>query len=273
MGFSFEPGQFYGEAQFGMNGAAFDIRAQVATGCEEDVQVHTHHDAHFVLVLSGRFISSARGARDSASAPTLIFNPPGTTHRDRFLNGVGTFVTLSMASRTYLDLSSDVALARDAIAIRSADAFASAFRIAREIRNLRDTASIESYSWELLAGAAAPCRPDCPPDWAARAYQSIVDRATEPHLKVTDVARDANVHPVHLARVFREAWGCSPGELLRWRRVDRAADLLRRSSLTGAEIAAETGFVDQSHMNRAFRAAYGIAPSAYRRQHVSRIQA
>ena len=90
MGFSFEPGQFYGEAQFGMKGAAFDIRAQVATGCEGDVQVHTHHDAHFVLVLSGRFISSARGARDSASAPTLIFNPPGTTHRDRFLKGVGT---------------------------------------------------------------------------------------------------------------------------------------------------------------------------------------
>jgi AraC family transcriptional regulator len=100
MGFCFERGPFYGEAQFGMNGAAFDIRAQVATGCEGDVQVHTHHDAHFVLVLSGRFISSARGARDSASAPTLIFNPPGTTHRDRFLKGVGTFVTLSMASRT-----------------------------------------------------------------------------------------------------------------------------------------------------------------------------
>ncbi|WZB77345.1 helix-turn-helix domain-containing protein [Achromobacter insuavis] len=32
-----------------------------------------------------------------------------------------------------------------------------------------------------------------------------------------------------------------------------------------AQVAADVGFYDQSHFNRAFRTAYGVPPSAYRR--------
>jgi AraC family transcriptional regulator len=92
-----------------------------------------------------------------------------------------------------------------------------------------------------------------------------MDRAAEARLSVGDVATEVGVHPVHLARVFRNAWGCSPAELLRWRRVDRAADMLRRSDRPCAQIAADAGFVDQSHMTRAFRAAYAVTPGIYRR--------
>jgi len=97
--------------------------------------------------------------------------------------------------------------------------------------------------------------------------------AAQPRLGVRDIAAEFNVHPVHLARAFRATWGCSPGELIRWRRVDRAAELLRSMELPAAHIAAETGFVDQSHMTRAFRAVYGTTPAAYRRERVSPIQA
>jgi AraC family transcriptional regulator len=274
MNVSFRPGQFYGEAQFGAQGSVFDVHAQVATAREEDVQVHTHQDAHFVLVLSGTYISSALDAGEFAPAPTLIFNPPSTTHRDRFAMGIGTFVTVSLSAGVFCDLSSHQTLACDSIRIRSARALASAFRVAREIRGNRDAAVLESSGWELLANIALSHQVDCPPRWALRAYEAIMDRATEARLAVGDVADNVGVHPVHLARVFREAWGCSPGELLRWRRVDMAADLLRHSSLTGAEIAAEVGFVDQSHMTRAFFAVYGATPGVYRKQsNVSWIQA
>jgi AraC family transcriptional regulator len=93
-----------------------------------------------------------------------------------------------------------------------------------------------------------------------------MDQATYARLEVRHVAQEIDVHPVHLARVFRDYWGCSPGELIRWRRLDRAADLLRRSRLSGAEIAAEVGFVDQSHLIRAFRATYGVSPGEYRKR-------
>jgi AraC family transcriptional regulator len=274
MSFSSKPGQFYGAPQFGASGGNFEINALAASGSEHDVRTHTHDDAHFILVLSGVYISTACGAADFVKAPALIFNPSNTTHRDRFLNGVGTFVGVSLRSATIRGLQDVLALPARAVQLRSRDGLTSAFRIAREVRDGRDTMVMESMTWELLAAAAAPpCRLGDPPGWVLCAYEAIVDRATEARLEVGDVAAEIGVHPVHLARVFRAEWGCAPGELLRWRRVDRAADMLRRSDVSGAEIAARAGFADQSHMTRAFRATYGLAPGVYRQRHVSRIQA
>ena len=268
------PGQFYGAPQFGAGGDTFDIRALAASGSEEDVHLHTHDDAHFILVLSGLYISTARGAADFVRPPALIFNPPGTTHRDRFVKGVGTFVGVSLRSGTVRELRGVLPLPTHAMQLRSRDSLITAFRIAREVRDSRDTVVMESMTWELLVTATTPrCRTSDPPSWVLRAYEAIMDRATEARMDVGDVAGEIGVHPVHLARVFRAAWGCSPGELLRWRRVDRAADMLRRSDTSGAQIAAQAGFADQSHMTRAFRATYGITPGVYRRRHVSRIQA
>ncbi|MFM0076667.1 helix-turn-helix transcriptional regulator [Paraburkholderia sediminicola] len=46
--------------------------------------------------------------------------------------------------------------------------------------------------------------------------------------------------------------------------LERACALLSRSSQAIATVAQKVGFYDQSHFNRAFRQAYGIAPSNYR---------
>lgn len=273
MAINFTPGQFYGVAQFGTKGGCFGVRALAASGCEDDVQVHTHDDAHFILVVAGVYISSAYGAAAFARAPILIFNPPSTTHRDRFAKGIGTFVTVSLSADAFREAQDLRPLASEAKQLDCPAALKAAFRIARELRQGNDIVVLESIAWELAVSAADPQRlAGAPPQWAVRAYEAIMDRAAETPLGVGDIAAEIGVHPVHVARVFRHTWGCSPGELLRWRRVERAADLLRRTGLSAAHIAAGVGFVDQSHMTRAFRATYGVTPGAYRRAHVSRIQ-
>lgn len=273
MAINLAPGQFYGVPQFGTKGGHFDVRALAASGREDDVHVHTHRDAHFILIVSGAYISSADGAGVVARAPTLIFNPPGTTHRDRFAKGVGTFLTISLSCNAFRDANDLRALPNEAKKLDCADALRTAFRIARELRGSNDVFVLESLAWELLISAAdSHCRAGVPPEWALRAYEAIMDRAAEAPLRVGDIAADIGVHPVHVARVFRHVWGCSPGELLRWRRVEHAADLLRGTGMSGAQIATEVGFFDQSHMTRAFCVTYGVTPGAYRRTHVSRIQ-
>ena len=56
------------------------------------------------------------------------------------------------------------------------------------------------------------------------------------------------------------------GETVRRRRVERATVQLRASTAPLADIAAECGFCDQSHMNRAFRAVLGRTPLDVRRE-------
>ena len=265
---SFRPGEFYGALERARTGGAFDIRSLAASGDEHDVEVHTHDDAHFVLVLSGVYISTARGAPQYARAPFLVFNPPGTTHRDRFLDGVGAFVTISLSAESFGELRQVEPLSEVAVPLARPDAVARAFRIAREVRGAGlDAAILESAAWELVGAAGAVAAGRAMPGWAHLAYEAVMDRAEARELTVGAIAAQAGVHPTHLARVFRQAWGCTPGELLRWRRVEQAAQLLARSRLPAAEIAAAVGFVDQSHMTRAFRALHGLTPGAWRRAH------
>jgi AraC family transcriptional regulator len=261
-----QPGEFYGLTQFGACNAGLEVRATVAAGSEDHVQLHTHQDAHFVLVLSGTYISSARGTGRLLPSPVLIFNPPGTTHRDRFAGAVGSFMTVSIPAATFQEIPAAGPLAAEALRVRGPDALTAAFCIVRELRRARDAQVLESSVWELF-GRAAGDRSQVaePQNWLHRAYEAIMDQSTDTDLRVRNIATAAGVHPVHLARAFRARWGCSPGELVRWRRVDRAAELLRGSHMMAAEVAAAAGFVDQSHMTHAFRATYGMTPAAYRR--------
>jgi AraC family transcriptional regulator len=92
----------------------------------------------------------------------------------------------------------------------------------------------------------------------------LCDRGTTP-LRCTDLALEAGVHPVHLARVFRARHGISPGEYLRRRRLDWAAHRLAESAVPIADIALEAGFADQSHLTRSFHRWMGLTPLQYRR--------
>lgn len=65
-----------------------------------------------------------------------------------------------------------------------------------------------------------------------------------------------------LAVQFRKRYGTSPHRYLLMRRLD----LARSYILSGnplAEAASETGFADQSHMTRVFRATYGFTPGRW----------
>lgn len=68
----------------------------------------------------------------------------------------------------------------------------------------------------------------------------------------------------HLARVFAKQVGVPPHTYQAHLRLKKATDLLA-SGRPIADIAAETGFCDQSHFHRAFKKKFGITPGQYER--------
>jgi AraC-like DNA-binding protein len=64
-------------------------------------------------------------------------------------------------------------------------------------------------------------------------------------------------------RRFKHTVGMTPHAWLVRLRLERACTLLARSETSIAQVAMAVGFYDQSHFNRAFRSAFGVAPSGY----------
>ena len=82
---------------------------------------------------------------------------------------------------------------------------------------------------------------------------------------VGELAARYGYHPNYFIKRFKAAVGCTPGALLTRFRLDRAHTLLAHSEGSVGEIAVEVGFSDPLYFSRAFRARYGLSPTAYRR--------
>lgn len=81
-------------------------------------------------------------------------------------------------------------------------------------------------------------------------------------ISLEQLAYIANLKPLRLLRVFRKEVGLPPHAYLVQVRVTRAKVLLSMA-VPIAQVAADTGFTDQSHLTRHFKRLVGVTPRQY----------
>jgi len=83
-------------------------------------------------------------------------------------------------------------------------------------------------------------------------------------ISLIEIAAAAGLSPTHLTAVFQRETGHTPYAYVIERRLREAVRLLRATDLPIAQVAFATGFADQQHMTRVFRARLGTTPRAVR---------
>ncbi|GGP70964.1 helix-turn-helix domain-containing protein [Saccharothrix coeruleofusca] len=104
------------------------------------------------------------------------------------------------------------------------------------------------------------------PDPAAgQAVEAVARIAAHPALtRVEALARELGVGVRHLQRLFAEHVGLSPKRVIRRYRLREVTRRLERGErVAWAALAAELGYVDQSHLVRDFRKVFGEPPAWY----------
>lgn len=261
-----EHGRFFGDYRHERRIGSLSLAELRPTVPEHEVQTHTHEDAHFLLLLEGRYLSSAQGMPAICAQPALLLNPPGTTHRDCFRGLDGRFFTLSVPASLWHEAAAERELPGHALRL-SAFGLIHALRLHRELREWDDASplAIEACLETLFDDAAAERgqHDRDGPGWLRRARERLRDDCLHPP-RLAELAREADVHPVYFSRAFRQRYRCSPGEYLRRCRLERSLALVGDRGRTLAEVAAACGFADQAHFCRAFQRAFGCSPLRYR---------
>ena len=98
----------------------------------------------------------------------------------------------------------------------------------------------------------------------ANRMAELVD--SDPELvRVDEIARRLAVSPRTLQRLARRYVGLSPASMVRRRRLQEAAERVRRDPAADlAGIAADLGYADHAHLTNDFRHVLGFTPSRYR---------
>jgi AraC-like DNA-binding protein len=94
-----------------------------------------------------------------------------------------------------------------------------------------------------------------------RVREHLVAHACE-RTPAAALERIAGIDRFTLARHFRWAFGTSPDRYRTLRRLARARAAIERGQPL-AQVAAEVGFADQSHLTRQFKRAYGLTPARW----------
>ncbi len=81
-------------------------------------------------------------------------------------------------------------------------------------------------------------------------------------LSLEELAEKIDLSKYQLIRGFHKEEGTTPWKFLMQKRIDNVKDLLEEGIPPG-QAAVESGFYDQSHMNKAFREATGQTPKEY----------
>jgi len=84
-------------------------------------------------------------------------------------------------------------------------------------------------------------------------------------LSLVTLAGESGYSRTHFLRMFRGATGATPHRFLLELRLKRAQSMVARRELPLCDIAGACGFSSHAHFSTAFRARFGVAPSAYRR--------
>ncbi len=85
------------------------------------------------------------------------------------------------------------------------------------------------------------------------------------HIHLSELFRQYGLTPLYVQRLFRRVLQMLPSEYLLALRLREARHLLAATDEPLSSIALKSGFFDQSHLTKRFRAAMGKTPSQYRR--------
>lgn len=231
---------------------------------------HAHERANINLTLKGSFREVIGNRPQECDRASLLVKPAGEHHANRYGN-VGAHCLIIEVMPHRLEAIRRFSKLFDSPAhIRNGLLSALAKKIYKEFRTMNSPASelmIEGLILEMLAESTRReikiSSTSTPPRWLREARDFIHVSFAE-QISLSKVAEFVGVNSAHLARMFRQYYGCTVGDYVKRHQLEYAARLLIETDRPLAEIGASAGFYDQSHFTNAFKLYFKITPAEFR---------
>ena len=228
---------------------------------------HDHEHASFCVVLAGAYDETFGRKTRRLEPGRSVIHPAGEHHAERHDPVAARVLVIEVDAERLATIRSATSILDGPLDFVDRGIVSLAGRLMAEAKNTDGASNlaVESVVLEMLARADRSNTPETRrPAWLSR-VRDYLDAHGHSGPSLDGLAAIAAVHPVHLARSFRLAFGCTIGGYVRRMQVERTIVLLQRLDLTLSQVALEAGFGDQSHLTRLFRRQTGTTPGAWRR--------
>lgn len=232
---------------------------------------HNHELTNIAFVLNGSFSEILDRRLIDCYPQSVLVKPAGEAHANRYGSHGMRCLLVEIRPSKIEALGSWSQVLDQVRHVRGGTLSALGMRLYKEFR-LMDQASplaIEGLVLEVVADLSrlSSLRSGRKRTrWLEQAREILHAHSSET-IRLNDIARAVGIHPVHLAREFRNVYGCTPGEYLRLLRIEFCCRRLQSSDASLVQIALSAGFSSQSHFSRMFKRYTGTTPTEFRSSH------
>jgi len=254
-------GNFFGKTDHKLEADGLILTNTMYT--HDYVDWHHHENAYFTFVLFGHVIEGSKKGKVNLSSGSLLFHHSQESHYNIKPKGATRGMHLELKENWMNNVfktegSFEVACPKTKLLF---------YKILHESRMSDDVTLLGVHNLVIEAmDSLFPAEPKSVfhPPWVKTVADLLQDSyPCPPDLKA--LATLVGVHPVHLSRSFARYFGCTMADYIRQLKVIRALAKLPQSGNSLSTIAHASGFADQSHMIRCFKAYSGTTPSIFRK--------
>jgi AraC family transcriptional regulator len=220
------------------------------------VAEHAHDWPMLSLYVMGGYRNITECGEHDIAGPSFVFYRRGAAHR----NDIGDAGFEQLEIEFDPDWFGVSPLPREPVLLRIGGRGGAC---ARKLAAVCASGLTEEYLRHAVRGLLSSAESNDVPGWIAEVDAALRD---DPSRRIGELAGDIGVSAAWIGPAYRRGTGQSIKESAARLRVERAARLLRESDDGLASVAMQTGFCDQSHMNRLFGRVLGRSPRAVRQE-------
>lgn len=257
-------GQFFGATRVQFRTGEF-VATAVTHPLARAVPAHVHAHPFFSMLVSGRYREWFGKQHWDARPLGIVLRPPEAEHRDEIGPGGAAFLCVDVAPDYWNSLTrAGIRFERRAFEGRALSL--SALRLLGELHRKRPgwKESAETLVNELVDEYTAESRQvgRREPRWLKRALERL--HADPLSASLSEIARELDLHPVHVTRMFRRHLGTTLSRFQKALRLHLATRAVLEGAEPLADVALDHGYADQSHLTRAMQRATGWTPGRLR---------
>jgi AraC family transcriptional regulator len=223
---------------------------------------HYHDNDYISILVKGQYHEKNSVENNLISAGDILFRPNAYNHENMFESCGGTCFNIEFKSEWQRQLDFSLGLPNKFINFKTGK-FPSLYKLLVHFQNQNsEDLNLEFIcDWLFQLNQKTVLKGHLP--WIEKIIQ-IFENETDCFHTLKSLSERVFVHPIYIARAFKERQGMTVGEYQLKMKLENTVFLLLNTSVSINDITHINGFFDDAHFIRSFKSVYSISPHQFR---------
>jgi AraC-like DNA-binding protein len=226
------------------------------------VSTHYHDNSYISILIKGGYSEKTNNDIATITPGDILFRPASYVHENDFENNGGTCFNIEFKSEWFRYFDTKLALPSHFTQYKPGH-FPSLYKLLINFQQDYKEDNAMEFIADWLFQVNAKTVAESPQPWFEKLVR-ILDNELDCFHSLQSLSARIFIHPIYLARAFKEKTGLTVGEYQLKAKLSNALSLLLNTSLPISDISASNGFFDDAHFVRSFRKLYNISPHRFR---------